>query len=343
MADQPIDDEPKISKGRSPAYPYVALEKAVEKTEKIASAGVGKAPYPPETFYKLWGSGAQSSGSRQTMAALNHFGLVQYVGRGKERKVMLSDLARRIVMDKIPNSPARVKALQEAALKPPIHSDLWKKYGHILPDDIVLATYLTMECDYNSDAAASLIGEYRDTLRYSGLDKPVKEPDDKPDDLPGVKDDASCQFSVGDHVNWESGGQMQWREPWLVSQVREYENGEKYLKVEGIGEYRGQSGWIPLNQAISVEDAGDDKTQQRDALPPLPPPPGRQQMKLSEGMTEEKNSLDEGEAILIWPKDLSPESVSDLEYWLNGILRKAKRRAGMGTASASSKDEVCNG
>jgi hypothetical protein len=40
-------------------------------------------------------------------------------------------------------------------------------------------------------------------------------------------------------------------------------------------------------------------------------------------------STDEGEATLIWPENLSPESVQDLEYWLTGILNKAKRRAGV--------------
>ena len=49
------------------------------------------------------------------------------------------------------------------------------------------------------------------------------------------------------------------------------------------------------------------------------------------GMKEEKNSLDEGEAVLIWPENLSPASVRDLEYWLNGVLKKAKRRAAVHT------------
>jgi hypothetical protein len=39
-------------------------------------------------------------------------------------------------------------------------------------------------------------------------------------------------------------------------------------------------------------------------------------------MNEEKNSLDEGEAMLIWPEQLSPDSVRDLEYWLMGVLAR---------------------
>jgi hypothetical protein len=49
----------------------------------------------------------------------------------------------------------------------------------------------------------------------------------------------------------------------------------------------------------------------------------------SRGLKEEKNSLDEGEAVLILPESLSADRVRDLEYWLQGILRKAKRRAGI--------------
>lgn len=47
------------------------------------------------------------------------------------------------------------------------------------------------------------------------------------------------------------------------------------------------------------------------------------------GFKEEKNSLDEGDAVLIWPENLSEDSFRDFEYWLKGVLKKAKRRAGI--------------
>jgi hypothetical protein len=46
-------------------------------------------------------------------------------------------------------------------------------------------------------------------------------------------------------------------------------------------------------------------------------------------MREDKASLDEGEVTLLWPETLSRESVEDFEYWVKGIVRRAKRRAGM--------------
>ncbi|WP_352953338.1 hypothetical protein [Mesorhizobium sp. M1322] len=44
-------------------------------------------------------------------------------------------------------------------------------------------------------------------------------------------------------------------------------------------------------------------------------------------MREDKASLDEGEVVLHWPENLSADSVRDFEYWVEGIIRRAKRRA----------------
>jgi hypothetical protein len=176
--------EPKITQGRSPAYPYISLDKAFERMSKVSQAGIGRHPYPPETFYSLWGLGTQSSGARQTITALNHFGLVKYVGRGKDRKVKLSDLALKICLDQVQGSESRKKAIQQAALEPAIHHDLWEKYGPILPHDTVLKTYLTLERDYNVEAANSLIAEYKATLEFSGLTEIDSWSTNLEDDLP---------------------------------------------------------------------------------------------------------------------------------------------------------------
>lgn len=175
-------DAVKVAQGRSPAYPYISLEKAVERADQIRAAGAARQEMPPETYYKIWDLGSQSSGARQTMAALNHFGLVDYMGRGTERKVKLSDLALRIVLDKTPGSPQRFQAVAEAAVKPAIHAELYDKYKSFLPDDVVIETFLTRDREYNEQAARQLIDEYKNTLRYSGLAEP--------DNMPKVGDDA---------------------------------------------------------------------------------------------------------------------------------------------------------
>ncbi len=170
------DSDPRITQGRSPAYPYIDLSKAVEKIELIRDAGAARASMPPETFYKIWNLGAQSSAARQTMAALNHFGLVEYIGRGDDRKVKLSELGLTIALDKRPDSTERAAAIREAALSPPIHQELYDKYSSFLPADVVLETHLVKDRGYNDGAAQALIGEYKATLAFSGLDKPVNMP-----------------------------------------------------------------------------------------------------------------------------------------------------------------------
>lgn len=220
----------KVSQGRSPAYPYIALGKAIDRLDQVVSAGVGRNSYPPETFYKIWGLGPQSSGARQTMAALNHFGLVEYVGRGEVRKVKLSDLAIKIAYDKVPGSVERAGALQLAALTPSIHADLYRIYEAMLPADVVLMTYLTRDRGYNPTAAENLIDEYKSTLAFAGLDKPSQKPDsEQADDLdplppPPVK--------VGDFVQIEINGAFQLKEPKRVEEIQDYE-GEKWVFVEG--------------------------------------------------------------------------------------------------------------
>ncbi|MGH6821801.1 MAG: hypothetical protein ACREDU_13210, partial [Methylocella sp.] len=99
--------------------------------------------------------------------------------------------------------------------------------------------------------------------------------------------------------------------------VQDHE-GRKWVFIEGS-----ETG-VPMEQIILERKAG---ALQSALLPPVLPlekdePPPK-------GARKEITSLDEGAATLIWPDDLSAESVVDLEHWLNGILRKAKRRAGV--------------
>jgi hypothetical protein len=42
---------------------------------------------------------------------------------------------------------------------------------------------------------------------------------------------------------------------------------------------------------------------------------------------EEKTNLEEGAVVLRWPKKLSQDSVEELDYWIQGVLRRARRKA----------------
>ena len=121
--------------------------------------------------------GAKSSSSRQSMAALNQYELVEYVGKGRDRRVQLTELALRIVLDKRPNSPEKQAAIQEAALGPHIFKELHTKYAPFLPDDVIIQTFLTLDRAFSEDAAKTVVKHFRDTIAYAGLDKPTDTPE----------------------------------------------------------------------------------------------------------------------------------------------------------------------
>jgi hypothetical protein len=177
-------DEELPTAGRGPAYPYIPLQKVMDRVEKVHADGLTRLEVNPVSYYKSWGYNKENGNARQVMAALNHFGLVEYIGRGKERKVKLSKLAQRIVFDKIPASPSRAAAIREAALKPASYLALWNQFDHSLVPDHAMETYLTLEMEYSEDAALKVISGYRDTFSYANLSDSDILTDIKPDDAP---------------------------------------------------------------------------------------------------------------------------------------------------------------
>lgn len=47
-----------------------------------------------------------------------------------------------------------------------------------------------------------------------------------------------------------------------------------------------------------------------------------------EGQKEDVFTLDEGDAVIQWPKNMSKASFEDFESWLQLVIRKAKRSVG---------------
>jgi hypothetical protein len=70
----------------------------------------------------------------------------------------------------------------------------------------------------------------------------------------------------------------------------------------------------------------------------FPPPP----VGSKPGMADERTTLDEGAVTLTYPDSLSPESVTEFEYWIEGVKRRLRRKAGVKTSTAPDQtaDEV---
>src|SRR5206468_3409095 len=78
---------------------------------------------------------AKSSSGLRALAALLHFGLLEEEGSGEDRRVRLSDLGKRIVLDTREGSKEREGAISEAALRPRLYQALWERWGPHLPSD----------------------------------------------------------------------------------------------------------------------------------------------------------------------------------------------------------------
>ena len=65
--------------------------------------------------------------------------------------------------------------------------------------------------------------------------------------------------------------------------------------------------------------------------PPVNPfaKPKSQEIDSKPGFVTANDPLDEGTATLQLPETLSKDSFHDLEYWIKGILKRAKRKAGV--------------
>lgn len=335
MADQaaettaPDSGNKKVKRFRSPPYPFIALSKVIgrakELHEKALHHQVGL-----KVLADAWGYGTKSSGLNQTIAALKQFGLLTDQGSGPKRQFQLTDQAIRIIRDPDPESIKRKKVIKKAALAPKIHNELWSIYGDSEISDIVLKTYLTLdrtekdEAPYSATAADELIEEYKETISFAGLSKSdtvsLEEGDKGVDQAPDAhRRTEPKQYGgahVGDLIQWESEGELKFESPCRVRAVRDHE-GHEWVFIEGS-----ETG-ILMTQVI-VEEKGNE-TGKTDAMrPPVLP-----EVPTALGARKEVTSLDEGNATLIWPQEISADSYHDLEAWLNSILHKARRRAGV--------------
>ncbi|HEX8469336.1 MAG TPA: hypothetical protein VF620_16190 [Allosphingosinicella sp.] len=166
-----MDDEAVVEKSkkeRSPNFPFISLKRAIERVEalhashkKEASRLVAIAP--------TWGYGLKSSGLLQTVAALKQYGLVEDAGSGDDRKVQVSDLARRIILDTRPG--AREDAIKESARRPRLIAEYISKWVPDRPSDAHCVSELELDRGFTADAARGFLRVFDETVAYAKLDE----------------------------------------------------------------------------------------------------------------------------------------------------------------------------
>ena len=164
MKDQEHAEAESKTRHRSPAWPFIPLEKAVIRAGEFYKAHRDRGAKPSAANVS-WGMKPKSGAGSQTIATLRQYGLMDDAAEG----IKLTDLALRIVRDTREVSPERDASLQEAALHPSIFAEIRRKWEDELPGDADVKFYLTHERGFSEDAANGLLNNYKATVRYAKL------------------------------------------------------------------------------------------------------------------------------------------------------------------------------
>ena len=200
--------QPKAPRQSSPRFPFISLQKAIDRAEQLRKAGGGK-PILVEAVRKTWGYAPKSSGGDQTIAALKAYGLAVGIGSGKLRQLALSDDASRYFKDERPKE--RTKLLKVFALKPKAMQSLWTDWNGPPPDDHVARSHLKVVREFSDTAAEDFLGIYKDNISYTGLvtsatiSEHDTEIDGDGDESDGNGDPESQTQGLTPHVDLEIG------------------------------------------------------------------------------------------------------------------------------------------
>jgi hypothetical protein len=167
-----MSEATKTGRLRSPPYPTLPLQRAIERADQLYRQERDHA-VPLSSAARAWNVSSTSSSPITIAGALRQYGLIEYDGEGNSKKLRLTHEALRILLDRIPTSPERLEALRRAFLKPKVFLELWEKWKADLPSDQTMQNYLVLErrladqAPYSEQAAAELLANYRASRAFA--------------------------------------------------------------------------------------------------------------------------------------------------------------------------------
>ncbi len=278
---------------RSPPFPYIGLGRAIEKADQLYGAVRNHAAALP-TAAKAWETGPKSSATLQSVAALIQYGLLDDEGSGEARKVKLTPLALKIVMDKRPESEERKNAIKQAAISPSTFREIYDRFGAAQEiDDALLHHALTAErvqegrAPFSDQSASDVLRVYRDTISFAGMadaDLNAHEPHEESENEALARPRA--QIVIGSYVQWVSNGVAQFGEP---KRVRALSEDQEWAFVDGS-----ETG-LPLSEL----EVFDTPQQRGGTAPPRLPLPERDPT-----VHERADPKDKDRMKVVWEGDL---------------------------------------
>ena len=159
-----------VTKRRSPNYPGITLEEAVEVIGTLYQGsppghGVGRGQFTPQDAAQAWGYGSTSGPVKLRLGALRQYGFLE--GK-KGDNPSLSSRALTLILRERASRQHR-QALQQAVLAPPTFAELHERLPGAAQD--ALRQFLIVDRNFTHDGANRLIGVYEASLAYAELDE----------------------------------------------------------------------------------------------------------------------------------------------------------------------------
>lgn len=168
----------------------------------------------------------------------------------------------------------------------------------------------------------SCLKVYDATIAYAGL----SDSDKVDTDGGGGGNPPPPSVAVGNYVQWESNGQLQFKVPRRVVELLD----DEYARLEG------SSSGVLISELTVVD---------KPIVDPAKPFIGKLDSALirplqeGSGMRQEVFSMSEGSVSIEWPASMSAESFEDFKDWLKILERKIGRSvASQGTKNKTDED-----
>lgn len=218
-----------MARSRSPKYPNYPLSMAIENVRKVYDADRTVA-LPREVIAIHLGYSGLSGSSDSNIATIVQYGLLERTGKA-EMKV--SQLAVDILVPE--NEHQQQEAINRAVLSPPLFSEIWNHFEKQVPSPEALRTYL-LRREFNDRAINPVMKSFAPTIAMmkqtnetesGGVTGENVEESKLP---PSNERPDGVSASIGDYVQWESQGVLQFKEP---QRVRWVSDDGSYLAVDG--------------------------------------------------------------------------------------------------------------
>jgi hypothetical protein len=248
----------KSKRDRSPSYPSISLKTAMERLATL-DEHFKRHPAPFAKAGLAWGMKVASSQASSTVAALKSYGLVDYEGSGADLKVNVTEDGLTYLRAQQDNIKREV--LRRAALKPKAIAKYWNEWGIPRPIDEVCLDELVLKGKFSQPGARAFLKVYDATIAYAGLASSDKIKDKGDIDSDILHDQEKAE--IGDYIQWESAGVLQFEQPKRVRAIQEIE-GSEWVFVDGsetgiaMNEVTVEQKGVPSKSAITPPTLAED-------------------------------------------------------------------------------------